>query len=212
MDRIATSMMIKGLLSLVILGLGVYWTGSIIWGVAGLALSWALILLTYDINGASMLLKTIPEEGNSQIGAGTNYWSIFTIWHEKDKLWKLLWLCLPLGFVMLVVTLKMNIPRYFIESYFGEWELGIYAAMSYVMVAGKQVVTALGHTVSPRLAKYFAKGEKGKFVNLFLKLILFGGVLGGVGIIVVAIAGKEILNILYRKEYAEYPNVFLDGS
>jgi O-antigen/teichoic acid export membrane protein len=42
---------------------------------------------------------------------------------------------LPLGVVAALVLLNTNIPRYFIERYLGEWELGIFAALAYIMVA-----------------------------------------------------------------------------
>src|SRR5215211_4678278 len=44
MDRIAKSMIIKGGLSLIALGVGVYLTDSVLWGVVGLGLAWALLL------------------------------------------------------------------------------------------------------------------------------------------------------------------------
>ena len=57
LDRIAKSMMIKGPLSLLGLGVGFYLTGSVFWGVVGLAMARAVIMLGYDIRNASLSLN-----------------------------------------------------------------------------------------------------------------------------------------------------------
>ena len=49
MDRIALSMMIKGLLSLSALGAAVYLTRSVFWGASALAVVWAILLIAYDL-------------------------------------------------------------------------------------------------------------------------------------------------------------------
>ena len=127
MDRMAISLMIKGSLSLLLLGMGVYLSGSILWGVLGLVFAWALVLVGYDIRNGVLILNQMPEPG----------WNLAT-------LKKLVWLSLPLGFVMMLISLNSNIPRYFIEKYLGERELGLFAALAYLMVAGGMVVSALG--------------------------------------------------------------------
>jgi len=121
---------------------------------------------------------------------------------------KLLWLALPLGFVMMLISLNTNIPRYFIERYLGERELGIFAAMSYLMVVGSIVVSALAESASPRLAKYYAAGNSTAFCTLLLKLVGVGLMLGAGGVFVAVVAGREILTLLYKPEYAERADLF----
>jgi len=111
---------------------------------------------------------------------------------------------LPLGFVMLLLSLNANIPRYFIERYLGERELGIFAAIAYSQIAGTTLVSALGESASPRLAKYYAAGNSLAFRMLLLRLLGIGALLGGAGVLVALVAGRELLALLYRPEYAEY--------
>ncbi len=59
MDRIAKSMIIKGPLSLVMMGIGVYLTGSVLGGVIGLVLVWALLLFIYDIRSGLLILNSV---------------------------------------------------------------------------------------------------------------------------------------------------------
>ncbi|MFP3869169.1 MAG: oligosaccharide flippase family protein [Desulfobacteraceae bacterium] len=198
MDRIAISMMIKGPFSVVMLGVGVWLTGSVFWGALGLALAWAIILTSYDIRSAALVL------GLSSVKTG--HFKLQPIWDHR-RLSSLVWLSLPLGLSMMMITLNTNIPRYFIHHYLGERELGLFAAMAYLMVAGGMVVGALGQSASPRLAKHAGVGSASAFRTLMWKLLGLGCFLGLGGLIVVLAAGKEILTIVYRPEYAEQVDV-----
>lgn len=194
MDRIAMSLMIKGPLSLLLLSIGVYISGGILWGVVGLIFAWAVVLFGYDIRSGILMLKQ-----RSQLQPR---WRWKTLAH-------LIWLCLPLGLVMMLISLNSNIPRYFIERYLGERELGIFAAIAYLMVAGSMVMNALGESAIPRLAKYYAEGDRIAFRTLLLKLVGIATLLGGAGVLVAVVAGRQILTILYRPEYAEHTNLFI---
>uniref|UniRef100_UPI001ABB5751 lipopolysaccharide biosynthesis protein n=1 Tax=Aetokthonos hydrillicola TaxID=1550245 RepID=UPI001ABB5751 len=194
MDRIAISLMIKGPLSLLLLGLGIYLSGSVIWGVVGLAVAWAIVLVGYDFHSGALMLNQVAK--------------LQPRWQPK-KLVNLLWLSLPLGFVMMLISLNTNIPRYFIERYLGERELGIFAALAYLIVAGNIVVDALGQSASHRLAKYYATGNNIAFRILLLKLVGIGALLGGIGVLVSVVAGPQILTLLYRPEYAQRADLFV---
>ena len=192
MDRIAKSMVIKGLLSLAALAVLVYLTGSLLWGVAGLAAVWALVLVAYDLRSGAAMLGSFPRPR----------------W-EARKLGVLALTTLPLGLAVVMTSLNANVPRYMVEGYLGTRELGIFAAMAYPVAAGATVVGALGQSASPRLAKHYAGGDFGAFRALLVKLVGVGAVLGGVGLLVAAVAGREILTLVYTPEYAEYSGVFV---
>ena len=209
MERIARSMMIKGPLSLLALGLAVYLTGSAMWGTFGLALAWALILASYDIRSGAWIMSShqSPSDLKSPRESGPAselhpHWSM-------ETLRELMWLALPLGFVMLLLSLTPNIPRYFVEAYLGEWELGIFAAMAYFMVAGNTIVSALAQSANPRLAKYYAEGMTKAFEALLLKLVGIGVLLGTASVLVALVAGSEVLTLLYGPVYATYGGVFV---
>jgi O-antigen/teichoic acid export membrane protein len=110
---------------------------------------------------------------------------------------------------MMLISLNNNIPRYFIEHYLGERELGFFSALAYLMVAGGMVVNALGESANPRLAKYYATGNSKAFSTLLLKLVGIGVLLGGVGILVAVVAGQQILTLLYSPEYAKYTDLLI---
>ncbi|BAZ27955.1 polysaccharide biosynthesis protein [Cylindrospermum sp. NIES-4074] len=200
MDRIAMSLMIKGPLSLILLGLGFYLTGSVLGAAVGLLVAWSVVLFSYDIRNGASILKTLPNSYPQN--------SLLPRWHLKT-LGQLIWLALPLGFVMMLISLNANIPRYFIARYLGERELGIFAALAYLMVAGNIVVQALGESASARLAKYYAAGNRLAYGKLLLKLMGTGLLLATTGLLVAGIAGKEILILLYGVEYAKHTDLFI---
>lgn len=208
MDRIAISMMLKGPLSLLLFGLGVYLTHNVLWGTVGLAVAWAIVLVGYDVRSGALMLKSSPQTQQSEVDTEPVTEIIQPRWHLK-MLKKLVWLSLPLGIVMMLISLNTNIPRYFIERYLGERELGIFAAISYLMVATGIVVNALGQSASPRLAKYYAAGNRTAFCTLLVKLVGIGALLGLAGVLVAIVAGRDILTIMYRSEYAEHTDLLV---
>jgi O-antigen/teichoic acid export membrane protein len=206
MDRMAISVMMKGPLSLLMLSIGTYISGSIIWGVLGLVIAWACILLIWDIPSYRWLINKFTSEGeipDSLEGRTAKpRWQLGTIR-------KLIWLSLPLGLVMMLISLNANIPRYFLEHSLGKKELGVFAALAYLIVAGNMVVSALGSAARPRLAKYYAGGNVSAYQKLLFQLVAIACLLGLSGILVAWVAGGQILTIVYQPEYAKYTELLI---
>jgi O-antigen/teichoic acid export membrane protein len=191
MNLIAGSIVLRGVLSVLGLAVGVYLSGSVLWGLVLVAVVWALVLATYDVpEGARVLGTTVRPR-----------------WVRVD-LGRLMRLSLPLGVTAMLISLSATIPRYFVERSRGESELGAFVAMAYLMVIGSTVVNALGQSASPRLARYYATGDGTHVRRLLVGL---GGVtiaLGGAGVLVALAWGKEVLTALYGPEYAKYADAF----
>jgi len=202
MDRIAMSMMGKGVLSIAVLSTVVYLTRSLAWSVMGLVAAWAIIMVWYDIPSFYVLQGTL--EKNS-----LNRPSLLSFKGRAKTLLRLSWVALPLGFVMMLISLNANLPRYFIEHYSGQRELGIFAAMAYLQVVGTTVISALGQSASPRLAKEAASGKQLGFRRILLKLVGIAFVLGLFGMLVAVFAGHNVLSLLYSPEFAEHSNLLV---
>ena len=209
MDRIAVSLMIKGLLSLLMLSAGVYLSGGIVWGVVGLAISWVIVLIGYDFgSGRVILTNSLETLPSAKLNTQESIVTLQPRWQLKTMV-RLLWLSLPLGLAMMLISLNTNVPRYFIERYLGERELGFFAAIAYLMVAGNMVVSALGQSASPRLAKYYAAKNSRAFRQLLVRLVGIAALLGGLAVIAALVAGSQILTLLYQPEYAQYTDLFV---
>lgn len=194
MEFIARSMLIKGPLSLLGLGIGVALIGSVFWGVVGIAIAWVWLLLSCDLPNALRLIAAKP------ITTKAANLSLCRNWRTLNRL---TFLALPLGVVMFLISLNINIPRYFIEYHWGEQELGIFSALSYFQVVGTTVVGALGQSASPRLSKYYAAGNRKMFCSLMLKLLGTGALLGVIGVLLAAVAGNWFLHLVYGSAYAQ---------
>ena len=193
MDKISRSMIIKGGISLAGLALGVGLTGSLVYGVALLAISWLAVLMFYDI-----------PQGRALTAADS-----LPICFRTERLWSLARLGLPMGVVMLLLSLEANVPRYFVEWKLGEGALGIFAALAALMVAGNAVVNALGQSALPRLAVYAASERRQDFRKLAGRLVGVGIGLGLATMGVAWAAGRPLLSLVYGAEYAAHNETFL---
>jgi O-antigen/teichoic acid export membrane protein len=198
MDRIAKSMMMKGIISLAALSLAVYYTRSLVWGAAALALAWVAVMLAYDIPSGSWVAgisSRFPAE------------ALWPRWDRK-RMRSLTWLALPLGLVVMLVSLNSSITRYFVQGYLGERQLGIFAALAYVQGAAATVEDAIAQSALPHLSRSFASNNRHAFRTLLLQLLVSGAALGICGVIAAAAVGRPILSIVYGPEYAGQVKVF----
>jgi O-antigen/teichoic acid export membrane protein len=196
-------------LSLAGLTLCVYITRSIVIGVAGYALIWVVVLFTYDMRSAFIILRNLPPEAGGVADGGHHHMVFIRPRWMFRNMARIIGISLPLGLATMLNSLNFNIPRYFISSYWGERELGFFSAMAYVQVAGTIVVGALAISALPRLTKYYAEGNRRSFLVLSTRLLCISIVLGLGGIAIAAIAGKPLLIYFYRPEYAEHISVFI---
>ena len=197
LDPIGQSLILKSALSTAaFLGL-LAATDSLVWALWGLVASWTLVLALFDVPRARSIVASAQLGG-----AMTPSWS-------RERLWSLARLALPLGITMMLISLMTNVPRYVIEADLGEGPLGIFAALSYVVVAGTTLVYALGEAAAPRLARFFADPSQGSFGGFLSRLLLIGVVAGGVGILVAYLWGGELLSLLYTDEYGSYERLFV---
>ncbi len=208
MDRISKTLLMKGPLALLGLLVGFYLTRSLPWGVGCATIGIALVLAAYDVRGPAMVLE--PNSGTWR-QARIRWLHGFAIpipYWEWRKLMQIARLALPLGFVTTLISLNVNIPRYFVEHYCGRKELGIFAAMSYLMLAGTAAVTALGQSASSRLSQYYVSGDRSAFGSLLVKLVAIGSILGIGGVLAIVLYGQRVLRIFYGPEYVGNNDVF----
>jgi O-antigen/teichoic acid export membrane protein len=116
---------------------------------------------------------------------------------------ELAWSVLPLGVAALLISLNGNLPRYVIADRFGEAELGVFAAMAYLAVAGGMLVNALGQAASPRLARAAAGRDHRAYLELMGKMLLFSLLLGLLGVVVSSLLHREIMGALYGDAFTE---------
>jgi O-antigen/teichoic acid export membrane protein len=201
MDRIAQSLVLKGILSLLLFAGGILATNNLLGGIAGLILAQAAVWAFFDLQNTRQSLNQSTEISGPAPALRPRW--------NWPALRSLAILSFPLGLVMLLISLNDNIPRYFVEGYCGERELGIFGALVYLMVAGNMLVNALGESSVARLARFYAAGELTAFRQLIGKLTLVGAALGIAAVLGAWLLGRPLLTLLYKPEYAESADVLL---
>lgn len=204
MDRVAKSMMLKGPLSLLALGIAVYLTGSVLCGVMAMATAWATILLIYDMPNGVSFLKIVSL---SHVPASEEPWewrTPFRLPVHWRTLGKLAWIGIPLGAAVGLNSLVLNVPQYILESRWGARELGVFAALMAFIRPGFYLQTALRQPALPRLSRLFRSGETRGFALLLWKLLGLATAIGGLGFCIAMLFGRQILTIVYDSEYASH--------
>lgn len=209
MDRIAKSMIVRGVLGLATMGIAVYVTKSVIWGVIGLTLARALVMVGYDMRKRTHVLPSNVADSReaAQILAAAHQ-SLRPRWNSNVQA-ELLRTSLTLGVIAMLVSLLPNVPRYFLVGSFGERALGIFTATASLVAAGNLIINALGQSAFVRLAKNYAAGDVRGFNSLLLKLLGIAAALGVGGIAVAVLFGRILLTLMYRAEYAEHTDVLI---
>lgn len=192
MDRIAKSLISKGVFGLVGWTSGLLLFGTVEAAASGLFFGWALSLLVVDCSFVARTLKEGQERFDIRL---SGRWRL---------LGALVLQALPLGLVATLISINTNTPRYIIEHYVGPYHLGIFAALAYLIVAGNMVAIALAQAASPRLARYYYEGDLESYRQVLGLLLFLNAGLGVAGILVAVAAGRPLLGLLYGAEYAAY--------
>ncbi len=182
--EIAVSMLARGGLSVVAVGVVLRATGSLVAAVFAMALAWGLWLAVYDVVRASRIASIRPAFDAAPLAA-------------------LARLALPLGCVSALNSLTTNVPRYTVEAHLGATALGHFAALAYLVVAATQPVLALGAAATPRLARYFAT-DLAAYRALSRRALALTGLLGAVMVAAVVLGGRRVLALSYGPEYAAH--------
>jgi O-antigen/teichoic acid export membrane protein len=133
----------NGVASLVATAVALWMTRSVVWAAAMSAV------------GSAVAVAVAWAYTSRAVGA---WREMCPTWHPA-RLLRLIVLSLPLGIVALLITLNANMPRYFVERHFGRHDLGIYAAMAYLIMVGTTVTAALAQSAAARLSRSYAAGD-----------------------------------------------------
>ena len=189
MDTIATSMMLRGVGSIAAVAGGLAFTRDLIVVAGALCSIRLLLLLAYDRPKGSSGEEEPAKPDNSR--------------------WRILRNALPLGAVLMLISLTTNVPRYTIERWLGTEPLGAFAALASFVAIGYLITNALGQSTMPRLAQSYVARDLSAFRKLATATALMGAGVGIAGVIAAAVIGGPVLGLLYRPEYAAFAPVLV---
>lgn len=206
MDLVGRSLAMRGILNLVGFAAVFSGTGKLSAALLGLLASSIVTIGFMDVRGARAV-QTQLGRGADDARGNLNEEPAPQPWRVRAR--SLVLLALPLGFVMMLVSLETNMPRYFIEGRFDETALGIFAVVAYFNAAGATVVGALAQAATPRLAKAYVNGRRAEFRSVLQRLIAVAAIVGVAGIVVAATAGEPLLRLFYGAGFAEHTRLFV---
>ena len=190
LDRVAISMIIRGPLGLGVVAVAFSLTHSLLWGTAAFGAAWAFSFFLVDIPNAVGLINGLPVQPDHP------WWPT-----SPKRVLRLARVAAPMGWVVFVLSLSSNMPRYFLQSSLGEAGVGLFSAVAALPGILVLVINPVIHTVLPRLARLHSSKDHGfwKMIGNSLVIVSSGG---GLFIVAVAIFGKPILDGLYGETYA----------
>lgn len=116
---------------------------------------------------------------------------------------------LPLGVVSLLIATADAYPRLVMARYpDSSRELGYIGALAYIPLAASILTVLTAGAVSGRLSAGF-QHDRGAFLSLLGRLILFAGVLAAALICIAYFFGSELLRVIYAAEYAVHSREFV---
>lgn len=195
-DRMARSLMLRGPITLAALAGGLALTGSMLWGVAAMAVAAALVLLLHDLPGAAVLLRGVSGEAEP----ARPRW-------DGRILGRLALLSAPLGLLTMLFSLNTSLPSLLIQKNFGVASVGVFAVLLSLVAVGHVGVNALGHSATPRLAAQYAAGDARGFGRLLARMLAVAAFLGVSGMLVATFLGRPILLLFFGPAYAEEAGV-----
>jgi O-antigen/teichoic acid export membrane protein len=195
MDLIAKSLMLRGVLALIATAVCFAVFHAVWIAVCGMAVAWAGVFAAFDVRHGITVAHEMDQTVVPRFSA--------------PRMKQLVRLSLPLGIVTILLSLNANVPRYMISHFRSVRELGIFSALAYIPIAGTMIVGALGQSATPRLALYASQGKSREFRRLSNRLLLIGITLGTCGVLAALAFGRQIVSLIYGREYAQNGQLFL---
>ena len=187
MNVLAFSLFLKGFMLMSSVLVSLYFFNSLVLGLVLNIFILTLIILFYDYS----YYKKYNHEN-----------LFFSI--NKKSIKNIFFRGLPLGIVLLIISLNANIAKYFLENFEGTNIQAVYSSLSYVLIIGVFVLDALGQAFIPRLSKYFFNNEFVLLKKLSFFFIFMSSLIGGIVYLGAYFFGEEILKILFNDYIATF--------
>ncbi|MEP3233921.1 MAG: oligosaccharide flippase family protein [Hyphomicrobiales bacterium] len=180
MRAIALSMIMRAALSSFVLALVLYTYERLDYALGAFSLTWWVCYILID--------KRFLRDAEPKVGDATRV--------------DLVRFALPMALSAAVIYLTFSIPRIILDQYEDTATLGIFAAISHLLLVGALAVNSVGAAITPRLSRYFANGEMGSYFKE-IGIAIGAAAFVALGFISVAyFAGDLLITLIYGRAIA----------
>jgi O-antigen/teichoic acid export membrane protein len=203
MRSAAVGLAINGLASLLLVGAAVATFASVTTATAAFALGSLAALAGWDVPGA--LRRARPRRpGHAAPPRMTSADRLRTV----RSAGRLVRRASPLGVSSAIGSVETNLPRYAIASALGPGPLGVFAALSHLVMLGDLIVNAVCQAALPMLAIDLKRSPR-RFAKRLSILLIASLVFGVTMLAVAALFGMTVIVWIYGDAYASYGSVLL---
>jgi O-antigen/teichoic acid export membrane protein len=192
MGTFSCSLLLKSVLPLLGFAFALAAGGRMAMACLAYALIIAAITVTYDV----------PQIRRVMGGVVRPSWNIL-------RLRVLAYSLLPLGVAALLSAGVSQIPKYAVTFYFGTRAFAIFAAVTCIVSGAQILASAMGQAALPRLSLYWLQGNFAGFRAVVLCMLGMVVATGLVGAALTLAAGREMLSLFFRPEYAVHTALLL---
>jgi O-antigen/teichoic acid export membrane protein len=202
MELVGKSLAVRAVLTLGTFASAIAATHSLSWSSAAFLFGSAAVFLWYDMWQVKRAAKTI----GMRLGNLATFFDIRCM--NLSAAAAIIRKAAPLGVAAMLISFNSAIPRFFIELYYGKQQLGIFSALSYFIVVGNLLTSAIGQSILPRLASQYASGNGTEFKNTLTCLFVCSIAVAAASMLTTLLFGRRLL-LIYGKQYSEAYPVFL---
>ncbi len=185
MDYVGISLTVRGILMAAVFGIVLKFTGDLLLAIVAMTFVTFAVVILYDIKVTSALGSIKP---------------IF----NKEKIIKLLVICLPAVVALASFTAITSVPRQMLEKTLGEEALGYYGTIATPLMVVQVMATSVFNPMLTQLAEDYNNGEVKQIFKKLLKNFLILICITGFVLMCVLLFGKFAVGLVFGREYVEY--------
>lgn len=131
----------------------------------------------------------------------SNFGITFNFVLDYKKIKDIIILSIPLAFSSALGSLNTGIPRILLEKFFGQYTLGIFSTIAYILVIGSLFANSISQVFLPKLRRLFKEKNKKEFEMLTKKMVSIGVLMGLIALLTSITIGKFSLSLIFGSEY-----------
>ena len=199
-EVISISTSVRAALTIVSLLLAIGFDASFM----SIVMIWMMWAIIFSIVDSALFFKHWNEPALPRF----SFWRVFSL-ESFQYATKIYTKHFTIAIALLIGALFVHMPNYALAHFFSPSEAGMFATISYFLIAGGILINSHSQAATPQLVHSFKNLERAYFIQTVKKLCGVGLLLGVLGIVIALVAGEWILTLFYNPQIATHANVLV---